>query len=907
MRPYLCALIMMCAAGGIANPIHAQQAANLQTSLQAAGLFTRQGMSERGDVRIKIDATLRNALRDTHGRIQTQLPLTATETVGLQLRRFDLVAPDARFVRAAKDAVIHAPAPQVILLRGEIVNDPASRVFLALTGRGGGSGSVQRGNGEQLIIGTEWINGSPAGLIVQPGGGMAPDPAEFCAAVHAPGAVTGADGPPPLEARGPRVLNVAIDADQSYCNLFSDLQAAEEYIVQVLGAVSDIYQRDLNLRLVLRFARLWPQGGEPFSADSLSAFRTYWIENEDLTGLNYVHMFSGRRDTSYGGIAYITNACSTFGFAISAFLMGSLPAPVGPPHLGNWDVMVIAHEMGHNLSSPHTHSYDPPIDFCTSGVMQRGTIMSYCHTNMGGLLNTDLSMHTTVAAYIAASNSPPDSCLWHDCNANAVDDAQDILLGSSQDANANGIPDECEDCNANGVLDSAEIALGAPDVNANGILDACEPDCNANAIPDAWEIAQGAQQDFNGNGVPDSCEPDCDSNGVADFYDIFLGAHADIDRNSVPDICQDCNGNGVVDWIDVDRQFNIFISQTTNSLREYHRASGMLIGEVGAGAVGEAYDIAFGADRQLYVASFNLNKIVRVNVDTGAASDFVAAGAGGLSGPSSLAFGPDGHLYVASQSSASILKFNGTTGAAMGAFVTGGSGGLTTPWDIAFGPNGNLFVISGGTRVLQYNGSTGAFVGVFINSPAGTLVEGRGLAFLPSGQLLVADRGNDRINRYSAAGAFLGKFNDTYPLPLPWAIAVSPAGTVFAAQTTSNIRVIEYDAAAGRYLRSYVRGDAGLSAPSALAFRPASPHDANGNNVPDACEQPPCLGDIAPASGGGGVGDGTVNVLDLLAVINGWGACPAPCPPSCPSDINGNCTVNVQDLLAVINNWGPCP
>ena len=63
-----------------------------------------------------------------------------------------------------------------------------------------------------------------------------------------------------------------------------------------------------------------------------------------------------------------------------------------------------------------------------------------------------------------------------------------------------------------------------------------------------------------------------------------------------------------------------------------------------------------------------------------------------------------------------------------------------------------------------------------------------------------------------------------------------------------------------------------------------------------------CLGDIAPPGG-----NGLVNAADLLAVINGWGACPPPCPPNCSPDVNDDCTVNTADLLAIINAWGPCP
>jgi len=48
-------------------------------------------------------------------------------------------------------------------------------------------------------------------------------------------------------------------------------------------------------------------------------------------------------------------------------------------------------------------------------------------------------------------------------------------------------------------------------------------------------------------------------------------------------------------------------------------------------------------------------------------------------------------------------------------------------------------------------------------------------------------------------------------------------------------------------------------------------------------------------------------------VITTWGACPLPCPGAgtCPADIApapiGNCSVDVNDLLAVITNWGACP
>jgi hypothetical protein len=51
-------------------------------------------------------------------------------------------------------------------------------------------------------------------------------------------------------------------------------------------------------------------------------------------------------------------------------------------------------------------------------------------------------------------------------------------------------------------------------------------------------------------------------------------------------------------------------------------------------------------------------------------------------------------------------------------------------------------------------------------------------------------------------------------------------------------------------------------------------------------------------------GDGVVGVADVLAIIQSWGACAQPCPPSCVGDLTGDCLVNTNDLLLVIANFG---
>ncbi len=195
-------------------------------------------------------------------------------------------------------------------------------------------------------------------------------------------------------------------------------------------------------------------------------------------------------------------------------------------------------------------------------------------------------------------------CFDYDCNGNNIADDIDISTGFSQDVNGDGIPDECQDCNQDGLLDPIEIAGGAPDVNSNGIPDGCESDCNGNGIPDRWETWQGLAPDLNGNDIPDECDPDCNANGIPDFQEIASGAVADYDRNNIPDVCQDCDNNGVSDWIDLDKQYTLYVADLSDRIREYHGASGYPITNYGVGTMLNPTDAAFGADRMLYIANF---------------------------------------------------------------------------------------------------------------------------------------------------------------------------------------------------------------------------------------------------------------------------------------------------------------
>lgn len=60
------------------------------------------------------------------------------------------------------------------------------------------------------------------------------------------------------------------------------------------------------------------------------------------------------------------------------------------------------------------------------------------------------------------------------------------------------------------------------------------------------------------------------------------------------------------------------------------------------------------------------------------------------------------------------------------------------------------------------------------------------------------------------------------------------------------------------------------------------------------CEDPQiCVGDLN--------NDGSVDVIDMLALMDNWGAC-----GSCAADLNGDGVVDVMDLMELMNAWGAC-
>lgn len=843
-------------------------AARADSTTEASRPFTQiEADRLTGTLRASVQSGLAGRLGAGSVVEAIEIPTADGQYVRLELSRFEVLSPDARLIVVRPSGEESVARPNVKLMRGQVAADPASKAFLAISPSGMVNGFIEKGDGQTVVLGTapEDLSGGQAIVTIRQSSTGAFTADDFiCGTVCESGMPGGAAGQQLLEyihdAAGARLIRVGIEADRYFVNLFSGGYAATDnaldYIVQVIGAISAIYQRDLNIRLSLTYARLWPEGGEPFSPGDLTTLRSYWHGNMDTSIVDIVNLFSGdRQNFGYHGIAYLGDGgCNGWGFGIQVAFNGSFASPVQSGRQSNFDVEIPAHEMGHNLGALHTWNYNPPIDQCYDGVIMRGSIMSYCHTRPGNMSNIDMLMHRRIEDTIIAILTDA-GCHPRDCNGNLVPDSVDIARATSVDTNDDGIPDECQDCNSNGTLDPIEIAGGAPDIDGNGIPDACESDCNSNGIPDAHETRDGTSPDFNGNDRPDGCDPDCNGNGQSNWIEINWDMSLDLDRNTVPDDCQDCNGNGQVDWFDVDHEFNLLLVDRAALLREFHEASGV---ECVAYAISPGSRMAAlrPGTADTYVTDSTGRRVCKVTL-SGIVSIFVAAESGGLQSATGIAWKNNTELYIADAVGGQILRFDGATGAFVSVFAT-----TTSPYDMVFGPNGNLYVASStDNSVTEFDGSSGAFVRVFVSSGSGGLIQPRGLLFDPSGNLLVVSYGSDRILQFNGlTGAFERVWNDATAISRPFGLAMHPrTGHIYySANYGGEARVLECYPN-GTRICIFVRGGQ-IALPGDLVILPASANDLNLNRIPDVCES----ADFD--------GDGMVNAVDNcpLTPNPGW-------------------------------------
>ncbi len=403
----------------------------------------------------------------------------------LALERFRVFAPRAGIrVHGAAGELVLEP-PDNVYLRGQVEGRPGSSAVLTVREGGGMRGLIADGGRYWVLAGGAAAKGPEAGLAVRRidverefgdesgrfrcSAGDLHEPVRlieevFWGAPGRAGPMTPAEGGPTYNAR------IAVETDVEFFNLFGNVGDATDYAVDLIAYNSVLYGQ-VDASLELEELSLWTGGADPWDESSplclLYEFGQYWNDNNSGVDRTLVHMMSGKQNG--GGVAWLgvlcqgqfnVNAsgagCSTLGgvdnyggdYAFSGDLDGNFDID-NPGVL--WDIVVTAHELGHNFGSAHTHCYAGvggnanQVDECSNAQCGQGachcggtslpagcpgsgqgcgTIMSYCHLLSGGLGNISLffgagqpygtapgRVNATIEAEMAATAAGDPDCL----------------------------------------------------------------------------------------------------------------------------------------------------------------------------------------------------------------------------------------------------------------------------------------------------------------------------------------------------------------------------------------------------------------------------------------------------------------------------------------------------------------
>ncbi|CAM2009800.1 M12 family metallo-peptidase [Acanthopleuribacter pedis] len=361
----------------------------------------------------------------------------------LSLRRFDVFEDGARvFVHGDQGTEIVAP-PRHHYFRGEIQGLTGSRAFLSVREDGRVSGLVghegryyrleppaTRQPGEPVLA---EIDLSAAPLPEEHGGfscaaDQLPDPADLDPEPakqfqHPPARFSGIRG-----GNATYYASVGLATDYELFQKFDDVNHMMTYISDLFAYISAIYEAEVDTHLVIADTDVWTTANDPWQSTStgcqLSEFGRYWSRNRADRPRTIAHFLSGKN--SGGGVAWVgvlcrgpwmsnpNSSCPELGTERDLF-GGPYGVSAGISDRFNvdnpvivWDITVVAHEIGHNFNSGHTHCYggiggsEEPVDKCAGagdchdGPNELpcgtagggcGTIMSYCHIRGGGIRN----------------------------------------------------------------------------------------------------------------------------------------------------------------------------------------------------------------------------------------------------------------------------------------------------------------------------------------------------------------------------------------------------------------------------------------------------------------------------------------------------------------------------------------
>ena len=372
----------------------------LQSPLNRLDMRRSTKLEVAGVVPLQLDREQLDRIRDLEHVTLLDFPVEFGQSLDLHLHRREITRPWSRIVsmRKTRDGRIKEvplDAPDIVLLGGTVIGVEDSLVSLAIDDTGV-QGYMKVGT-HQYIVATK--PGFPPMIYRTDLAGHLVDLAEhFCSTPDPADPVGHGTATASLVPGECREISIALETDYELLgNVFGgNVTATLNYLAALMSAINEIYVEQLNVHMYASYIRLWETPDDPWTqdggtGDQLGEFRNYWAANMNSVQRDLAHFISGR--SLGGGVAWLPGLCGDFAYALSANINGSFPIPIEDLNDQNWDLMVVAHEFGHNFGAPHTHSIG--VDGCGNNDCSQlpGTIMSYCHLCSGGLSNILLEFH----------------------------------------------------------------------------------------------------------------------------------------------------------------------------------------------------------------------------------------------------------------------------------------------------------------------------------------------------------------------------------------------------------------------------------------------------------------------------------------------------------------------------------
>ncbi len=311
---------------------------------------------------LSLDGTaLKSTINQAPRVLELRIPVSDTETMTLELAKAKVFSDDFELKTTSG---LH-PIPQAVFYRGIIKGDNNSIVSVSLfegelmgviTNKKGNYnlGKLEDGSGDYIYYNDRDLKANNHFQCHTPD-----DAFEIAPEVFEKAAIGDAC----------RIVKLYWETDHDlYVDKGSSVATTTTWITNVFNQMAALYAND-GILVELSGLLVWDSAdgyAETSSGDALDAFQAAWNGMSDAFNGDLAHLVA-LDNNGNGGLAYRGVLCSR----ASAYAYSEIDNTFNNIPTYSWTIEVLAHEIGHNLGSPHTHGCywngtNTPIDDCGS-------------------------------------------------------------------------------------------------------------------------------------------------------------------------------------------------------------------------------------------------------------------------------------------------------------------------------------------------------------------------------------------------------------------------------------------------------------------------------------------------------------------------------------------------------------